>query len=242
MAGVQLVYGIIEDPGAALTKLRAAPSSSATLTPLSATLGTGTPALRLNSHGWINWTAETAAALPDTDALLKYCREQLQRRTVVFSLSIRTFINACLDFAASEVERRRDELEQRLDTAGLPRSAGFPDTRDFVFSAFLPLPNVFIAVDDKADEDSFVRVDVLLWDGKSALAVMLEGRSMPTPRTLESLERLRAAHPLISILRLPWSPRGDASSHGDLPTDYLGRFLDGVALPFGPYRVLTQPR
>jgi hypothetical protein len=238
MAPIHLVYGIIEDPGAALA---AAPRGGPHIGPMSATLCDGMPALRLNTPGWINWSAETVATLKDTDALLSFCRARLQNRTTIFSLPMRTFMNACLDFAEGEVERRRDELTARLEAAGLPHSLGFPDYRDWVFSSFLPLPNVFIAVAPEAGEESFVRVDALLWDGKAALAVMLEGRSMFTPGTMRSLERLQAAHPTLAIARIGWSPRADAPNRDSLPTAYLSRFLDDVALPFGPYRVLSAP-
>lgn len=238
MAPINLVYGIIEDPGAALA---AAHRRGPHVGPMSATLCEGMPALQLNTPGWINWSAETVATLKDSDALLSFCRARLQNRTTIFSLSMRTFVNACIDFAQNEVERRRDELTQRLEAAGLPRALGFPGYRDWVFSAFLPLPNVFIAVEPEDGGDNFVRVDALLWDGNAALAVMLEGRSMFTPGTLQSLERLQAAHPALAIARIPWSPRADAPNRDNLPAAYLSHFLDDVPLPFGPYRVLSAP-
>ncbi|MDX6805544.1 hypothetical protein [Terrihabitans rhizophilus] len=232
-AVLHVVYGIVEDPGAALARLRAADPGTSPLTPMSFSMIHGSPALRLNSHGWMNLPADVVSGLSGTEALLHYCRERLHNRVSVFSLAIRAFLSHYLDVVEAEIEHLRGELESRISKAGLPISLGFPTHRDFAFSALLPLPNAYIGLSgDRSGGAEFVRVDALFWDGKTATAVLLEGNSAPTRSDAQRLKRLEDESPHVSILRLKKPMSGIA--------DIARRSLNDAVLPFGPYRTLHR--
>lgn len=244
MQKISLVYGIIESPSAALARECArlrGPLGIGGIGPMSAAIVEGTPAFCLNSPGWANAAPEIVQSLVGTPALTEYCRTRLLNRVSIFSLALRAFLAAYVDAAAAEVERRKDELEARLHALGLPVEAGFPGYRDWIFSAFLPVPQVHVAMPDDALSDGAapVAIDVLFWNGRAALALTLEGRTMPTPRERRAREALLAAHPALRSAALS-VPADGRSWDWDALADRIGGSLiaDG-ALPFGPCRILS---
>ncbi|MCK0209727.1 hypothetical protein MWN33_16965 [Starkeya koreensis] len=233
---ISLVYGIIESPSAALAREAARPAGNGGLGPMAATIAGGTPAFRLNSPGWINAGPDIVQGVAGTQALTEYCRARLLNRVSVFALALRSFLSAYVDFAVAEVERRRDELEARLRALGLPADDGFPTYRDWVFSALLPVPQVHVAMPGDADP---VAVDVLFWTGRSALALTLEGRTMPTPRQRRAQEAMLAAHPAMKAATLAVPADGHSWALCELAGHFDGALLPDTGLPFGPYRILA---
>lgn len=236
MTDIRLVYGIIETPLAALARERGRAPPAGGIGPLSARIVADTPAFRLNSPGWANAAPDIVQTLSGTDALTYYCRARLLNRVSVFSLLLRSFLAAYLDFAICEVERRREELEARLHALGLSGGEGFPTYRDWIFSALLPVPQVHLALPDGHGP---VAVDVLFWTGRSAVALTLQGRTMPTSRQREAREALMAAHPGIRMAAM----RAPADGRSWIFDEEFRALLEGVlladaGLPFGPYRIL----
>lgn len=235
MAAIELVYGIVENPAAALAQLRAGGAARPHLGPASAVIAEGAAPLRLNTHGWASLPPEAVQGLSGTEALTAWCRERLRNRTTAFALVTRSFLAAYLDFAAAEIERRREELEARLRAIGLPLDQGFPTYRDWIFSALLPLPHAVVRTGD----DAFVEIDVLFWTGRTALALALGGRTMPTPRTLRARNRLAETYPQIRFAAMESPADGRSWAFGPDFLDLLdGELFPAAGLPFGPYRVL----
>ena len=240
MTDIRLVYGIIESPSAALARQAASPAETGGLGPMSARILHGTPAFRLNSPGWANAAPDVIQTVSGTEALVDYCRTRLLGRVSIFSLVLRSFIAAYIDFAVAEVERRREELDARLREAGLSGEDGLATYREWVFSVLLPLPQCHIAVPPPHDPADQVSVDVLFWTGRRALALTMAGRTMPTPCRRRALESLASAHPALKLASMNVPDDGRSWVFDEDFLELLGEdFLPGTGLPFGPYRVLV---
>lgn len=237
MQQISLVYGIVESPPAALAREAARPARAGGIGPMAATIVESTPAFRLNSPGWANAGPDVMQTVAGTTALIEYCRARLINRVSVFSLALRSFLSAYVDLALAQVESRRDELEARLRAAGLPVDEGFPGYRDWVFSALLPVPQAHVALPGEAGPAA---VDVLFWTGRSALALTLEGRSMPTRSRRLAREALLAAHPTVQAGTLPVPCDGRSWEMDGLLERLGGDLLPDGGLPFGPYRILPD--
>lgn len=241
MATLNLVYGTIENPAAALVRERGRWAARPGIGPMSASLAEGVPALRLNTPGWMNVSPDVVQTLAGTEALTDYCRDRLVNRVPIFSLVIRSFIAAYFDHVAKEVEHRRDELEARLDAAGFRVSSGFPTYRDWIFSALLPVPQVYIATAVPGGSDAFVAMDVLFWTGRGPVALALESGSMPTARSLRGRRALLSSHPEMTLgaIKVPSDGRSWAFEE---ELDHLldGDLLPCAGLPFGPYRCFDE--
>ena len=238
-SGLAVVYGTAADPVLALAEERdALVAAGRWLSPRLALIAPDTPALRLNSHGWIDLSPQMAGDIAGPTEMLRFCRYMLERRAPLFARSIRLFLANYLDFIEAEIERQRPALEAQMVRGGLPPADDLPTYRDWLFSALLPMPNAHVACTDPDKElgrEDFAHVDILFWTGREILAVVLQGLSMPTPSQARRLARVEATQPNFKVIRIPASPEAGPSIPEPLLQELTG-FWDGLALPFGLFR------
>lgn len=237
-AGYTIAYGALDDPGAVLADARSEP-----LAITSARIHPGQPALRLNTRGWLALHPSMASEFGTHAQRVAFCTEALQARTPLFARPIRAFLARYLAFVAASVEQRREDLEARLERAGLPVAGGILDYRDWFFSALLPLPNAWIVPGDGAARDlPPARVDCAFWTGETLVAILLGGLTMPSPRQARAIDALREGRDDIEIIHLPTATGGDGPALTPALEALFARVPDAAALPYGPFRLAGLAR
>ncbi|QJP14594.1 hypothetical protein G3545_13630 [Starkeya sp. ORNL1] len=235
-----LVYGAIRDPAAAARHALAdLYRSGLTLGPSAASIEPAQPALRLNSQGWLSLQPQRAGELATHADRIRMCKAGLAGSVPLFAGPLQIFLDSYFDFLERSIESRREALEAKLTTAGLPARGGILDYRDWTYSAFLPLPNAYVLLEsEKTDgSQSFARVDCAFWTGKTLLAVLFETRSMPLPSEQRAIEQLAAMAPLVEILHVPAAALDDPNVLDARLGQQLSAFTDQAALPYGVFRL-----
>ena len=229
-----IAYGIVENPARVLSMQAAAATQGQTiLSPCLASFASDSPALRLNSAGWMSLPAEVMATLRTQAALKDYCHSRIEKKASIFDRPLQDFLANYLDAVEAEVSDHAAKLP-----GGASWDAALYSTDDWFFSAFLPLPNAYLQFTEEEREatgaERFIRFDVLFWTGASLVAVTLERLSMPTPRQRHERARFAAMRPDITFVTIP------AEKNGKQLQSYLPgvchRFWHGLRHPLGPYR------
>ena len=239
-----IVYGAIRDPAAAARHALADLHRSALpLGPSAATIEAGQPALRLNSQGWLSLQPQMAGELATHADRIRLCKAGLAKSVPLFAGPLQVFVESYFDFLERSVESRREALETKLTTAGLPARGGILDYRDWTYSAFLPLPNAYVLLENGTANDprSFARVDCAFWTGRTLLAVLFETRNMPLPSEQRAIEQLAAMAPLVEIVRIPAAALDDPAVLDGQLGKQLSAFTDQTELPYGIYRMIEEP-
>jgi hypothetical protein len=214
-------------------QLAALPQGGPILSPSLASFASDSPALRLNSAGWMSLPVEVMATLRTHAALKDYCRSRIQKKASIFDRPLQDFLTSYLDAVEAEVRHHANELP-----GGASWDAALYDTADWFFSAFLPLPNANLELTDEERRETgaerFIRFDVLFWTGTSVIAVTLERLSMPTPRQRHEQARFAAMRSDFTFVTIPLEKNGMQLQAG-LPS-VCQRFWHGLRYPLGPYR------
>ena len=232
--GYHIAYGIVENPARVLSMQPAAlPQGGQILSPALASFTSDSPALRLNSAGWMSLPAEVMATLRTQAALKNYCRSRIQKKASIFDRPLQDFLTNYLDVVEAEVRDHANDLP-----GGASWDAALYDTADWFFSAFLPLPNAHLELTEEERKETgaerFIRFDVLFWTGTSLIAVTLERLSMPTPRQRHEQARFAAKRSDISFVTIP-REKIATRLQARLPGICQG-FWHGLRYPLGPYR------
>jgi hypothetical protein len=229
-----IAYGLVENPARVLAKQPAAsPDGEIILSPSLASFLSDSPALRLNSPGWMSLPAEVMVTLRTHAALKEYCRKRIEKKASIFDRPLQDFLADYLDVVEAEV---------RAHARGLPGGASWDTalytTADWFFSAFLPLPNAHLELTEEEREatgaEHFIRFDVLFWTGTSLVAVTLERLSMQTARQRHEQARFAAMRSDITFVTIPMDKKGTLLQ-AYLPS-VCERFWYGLRYPLGPYR------
>jgi hypothetical protein len=229
-----IAFGIVENPARVLSMQPAAlPQRGSVLSPSLASFTSDSPALRLNSAGWMRLPAEVMATLRTHDALKNYCRRRIEKKASIFDRPLQDFLACYLDAVEEEV---------RHNAASLPGGASWDAALycadDWFFSAFLPLPNAYLGLtaEERAETgaESCIHFDAVFWTGSSLIAVTLERLSMQPPRRRHEQARFAAMRPDISFATIP-SGKNRTRLQSCLP-GVCDRFWQGVRQPLGPYR------
>lgn len=238
--GHTIVFGAIEDPATALAHALAALPAGGRLGPGIARVGPGDDPLRFNSPGWLNLRPQMASELGSHEDRVAFCDATLKSRTPLFARTLQAFLSNYIAFVRNVVETRRERLQAKLTSAGLPAEGGVLTYRDWTFSAFLPLPNAYVAL---PAAETFIRVDCAFWTGRRLVAIVLDGLTMPWPSQVRALAELGSAAPDVSIIRIPPRPVGDLSVFTGELHEQLSGFADGCTLPYGLFRlpILSRP-
>lgn len=225
-----IVYGLVSEPGRIVSALIAADTAPPALTNQYALIGPSTEALRLSSPGWMEVSLDERLSLTDSQELYRLCREKVLHGTSHFSLLIRQFLNGYLDFVVSQAEANRAELE------GDPPAADIFSHRDWVFSAWLPLPQARLLLPPEFNDDApqFADIDIAFCRAGRVTAVMIDGTSTPTKSQQAKRDYLRAHHPQLDFVHI----HKDRLRDGIFPADdfpgAFARYWDGLTLPHGP--------
>ncbi|HSK41391.1 MAG TPA: hypothetical protein VK943_16625 [Arenibaculum sp.] len=178
-----------------------------------------TPALRLGSDDGGRHRPEALANLADHAARLAAVREQAGRHADLFSRSQRLFLDGYFRFVKQTVAEQAEALAGQLAWSG-----GLFAPADLVFAALRPLPRAIVAAGD-----TIVAADFAFWDGEAVTAVSVSAAA-PRPGATEP-EGVRRIH--VAPAELATGPAIFADPRFP-PT--LRRFIEGVAVPQGPFR------
>jgi hypothetical protein len=228
-----IAFGVVENPARVLSMHSALPDVGPVLSPSFASFASDSPALRLNSAGWMNLPPEVMATLRTHGALKDYCRRRIEKKAPIFDQPLQDFLTRYLDVVEAEVREHAAALP-----GGASWDAALYSTDDWFFSAFLPLPNAHLGLtaEERAatGAECFIRFDVLFWTGTSLIAVRLERLSTQTSRQRHEQARFAAMRPDITFVTIPMEKNGTRlQSH--LP-GVCDRFWQGLRYPLGPYR------
>lgn len=228
-----IAYGMVENPARVLSMQPAALQDGPILSPSLASFASDTPALRLNSAGWMNLPAEVMARLRTHAALKDYCRRRIEKKASIFDRVLQDFLTGYLDVVEAEVSDHAQDLP-----GGAAWDAALYAGADWFFSAFLPLPNAHLELTGAEREatgaERCIRFDVMFWTGTSLVAVTLEKLSMPTARQRQERARFAAMRPDIAFVTIPREKNG-MRLQSYLP-GVCDRFWHGLRYPLGPYR------
>jgi hypothetical protein len=227
-----IAFGIVENPARVLSMRPAVlPQGEPILSPSLASFASDSPALRLNSAGWMRLPAEVMATLRTHAALKDYCRRRIEKKASIFDRPLQDFLTSYLDVVEAEVRDHAADLP-----GGASWDAALYSTADWFFSAFLPLPNAHLGLTEKEETgaERFIRFDVLFWTGTSLIAVTLERLSTQTPRRRHEQARFAAMRPDITFVTIPME-RNRTRLQSYLPS-VCDRFWHGLRYPLGPYR------
>ncbi len=221
----RIIYGPVGDPARALAGLGQTLLSS----PLGAhfaVIADGTPGFRLSSPGWGALTTRDLALATSGDRLYELVHEKLMAKLPTFSVRLRLFVEKYLDDAKRRANERFGGNEPDVFGA-----------EDWIYSAFLPLPNVRVKLPgDNSHSPQFAEISVLFWTGEAAIGVQLEPQSSVIGSNKKYLEELSAAWPELSLI---WLPRDCLSPDSEsFPTEFFPSFLleywEGIRIPQGP--------
>ena len=229
-----IAYGLVENPARVLSMQPAALSKGGTiLTPALASFASDSPALRLNSAGWIRLPPEVMATLQTHAALKDYCRRQIDKKASIFDRPLQDFLACYLDVVETQIRDHAAEL-----SGGASWDTALQSTADWFFSAFLPLPNAHLQLteEERAEMGAgrFIRFDAVFWTGAALIAVTLERLSMRTSRERQQQARFAAMRPDISFVTIPNSNSREAME--SRLRMLCHRFWEGLRYPLGPYR------
>jgi hypothetical protein len=229
-----IAFGIVENPARVLSMQPAAlPQGGPILSPSLASFASDSPALRLNSAGWMSLPAEVMTTLRTHAALKDYCRKRIEKKASIFDRPLQDFLTSYLDVIEAEVRDHAAELP-----GGASWDVALYSAADWFFSAFLPLPNAHLGLTEEEREktgaERFIRFDVLFWTGTSLIAVRLERLSMQTSRQRHEQARFAAMRPDITFVTIPIG--NDRTQLRSRLIGVCDRFWHGLRYPLGPYR------
>ena len=229
-----IAFGVVENPARVLSMHRALPHGGPVLSPSFASFASDSPALRLNSAGWMSLPPEVMATLRTHGALKDYCRRRIEKKAPIFDRPLQVFLIGYLNAVEAEVRDHAAAL-----SGGASWDTALYSTEDWFFSAFLPLPNAHLRLTSEeraaTGAECFIRFDVLFWTGTSLIAVTLERLSMQTSRQRREQARFAAMRPDITFVTIPMEKNGTRWMQSHLPS-VCERFWEGLRYPLGPYR------
>ena len=231
-----LVYGMVTDPAAVAQSLNPMPPDVPfMLSNRFAVVSPSSPALRLNSPGWIDLSPIQMMEITSTADIFDLCRDRVLARASPFSRPLRVFLVAYFQFVKEQTEKHRTQLEPADADNDVFNHA------DWVFSAWLPLPHAHVLLPDEGTSDApqFAEFDVAFLLGDRLLGVMIEGINTPTKSQRQGRQYLEEKHPFATIVRVPVA--GPENKAGAFPADLFpapfSHFWKGLDLPQGPYRL-----
>ena len=226
-----IVYGIVTNPQTIADGFeRRKGEYPLELTNRYALVSPASPGLRLSSPGWIDISFQQMSQVGATGDLFDLCRQRLINRSSPFSKLIRLFLERYLEFVGAQLEAHKSELG--ADAA----DDEIFDHRDWIFSAWLPLPQAQILLPPAygADQLSFAELDIAFSLPGKLIGVTIDGASTPVKSRQKKLDYLIENHPQISLIQIPKSRLQDEEFPKDLFPRSLARFWQGLSLPHGP--------
>lgn len=192
-----------------------------------AIIDTDTPAIRLNSPGWLRAPPELIAALPDHAALCLLCRDRLRSITPPFAARTSRWIEAYLD-------------EAETDSGPAGSGTEVIHASDRMFASLLPLPAPrMIPVHFEHQEprpiqgQAVIPLDLAFWDGARLTGVLFGGENSTPPALRDALANMKnLLGARFDLLRITTSQQ-----ERDLAAKLLISARSAPRPWFGPYRV-----
>jgi hypothetical protein len=229
-----IAFGVVENPARVLSMQPALRHGGSVLSPSFASFTSDSPALRLNSAGWMSLPPEVMATLRTHGALKDYCRRRVEKKAPIFDRPLQDFLARYLDGVEAEIRDHAGSLP-----GGASWETALYATDDWFFSAFLPLPNAHLELTAEEpaamEAERFIRFDVVFWTGASLIAVTLERMSMQTARQRQQQASFAAMRPDITFMTIPMKRNAAQWPQSYLP-GVCDRFWQGLSHPLGPYR------
>lgn len=226
-----IVYGIVTNPETIAKGFESGKDGRPfELTNRYALVTPASPGLRLSSPGWIEISFQQMSQVTSTGDLFNLCRERLINRSSPFSKLIRLFLERYLEFVSAQLDTHKSELG--ADTA----DEEIFDYRDWIFSAWLPLPQAQILLPPAfaADRPDFAELDIAFSLPGQVIGVAIDGTGTPIKSRQKKLDYLVENHPQLSLVRVPKGRLGDEAFPDDLFPAGFSRFWKGLSLPHGP--------
>ena len=226
-----IVYGQVNDPLQTLKTLRPIEKDLVSLTSRYAMIKQDLDGFRFSSSGWTDFTFNDRMALTKTFELYLLCREKIMRGVSDFSLPLRKFLTAYLDFIWEQTIVLGEELKDMTGSKGSIFSS-----EDWGFSGWLPLPQAHVLLPPAFDEGHphFAEVDLVFWGDQRLIAVCLEGGATQIPSKRQKRDFLFDKHPLLDAILVSRERLSDGKFPADLFPINLTRYWDDVSYPLGP--------
>jgi len=226
-----IVYGIVTNPETIANGFeRHKDGRPFELTNRYALLSPASPGLRLSSPGWIDFSFQQMSQVTSTGDLFDLCRERVINRSSPFSKLIRLFLERYLEFVRAQLEAHKSELG-----ADMADDEIF-DHRDWIFSAWLPLPQAQILLPSAfgAGRPSFAEFDIAFSLPGHLIGVTIDGASTPIKSRQKKLDYLVENHPQLSLVQIPKNRLRNEEFPIDLFPKSVAHFWQGLSLPHGP--------
>jgi hypothetical protein len=226
-----IVYGIVTNPETIANGFECCNGEHPfALTNRYALVSPVSPGLRLSSPGWIDISFQQMSQVNAIGDLFDLCRERLINRSSPFSKLIRLFLERYLEFVGAQLESRKSELG-----ADLADDEIF-NYRDWIFSAWLPLPQAQILLPPAFDagRPSFAELDIAFSLAGQLIGVTIESASTPIKSRQRKIDYLVENHSQLSLVQVPKNRLQGEDFPKDLFPESLAHFWQGLSLPLGP--------
>lgn len=226
-----IVYGIVTNPETIAERLEHRQGERPfELTNRYALVSPVSPGLRLSSPGWIDLSFQQLSQVNSTEDLFDLCCERIISLSSPFSKLIRLFLERYLVFVRAQLEAHKSEL-------GADKADGEVfGHRDWVFSAWLPLPQSQILLPPAfgTDRPSFAELDIAFCVAGQLIGVTIESASTPIKSRQRKIDYLVGHHPQLSLVQIPKNRLQDKEFPEDLFPEPVVYFWRGLSLPHGP--------
>ena len=136
-------------------------------------------ALRLNNIDY-SFSDRYSVAAPQTPlSPIQFIHQRAQSLCDLWARLPRLFLSSYFHLIEEVVEEHRVELKERLKGYG-----GFYQYRDWMLSAFAPLPRAWLHVPEEVNappsRNTFIPIDFVFWTGEKLVAVFMVGTETQT--------------------------------------------------------------
>ena len=226
-----IVYGQVSNPVTVANNLNPPKDGQPfELTNYYAIISPSSHGLRISSPGWMDISPQQMFKIQSTDNLFHFCRQQIIRLTDPFSKPTRLFLERYLNFLSYQLENSKTELQAKPDEDELYIY------KDWIFSAWLPMPNAHILLPPGFDENRpcFAELDVAFWSDGQLIGVLIDGRSTLIRSRQEKLDYLTERHPQFKFVKFPRKHLEEDKFPINLFPESFANYWRTLSLPHGP--------
>ena len=220
-----IIYGLVANPEIVVKKIQPViDGKTHSLSNQHAFFSDNSPGLRFSSEGWMHHSPDALIEANNSKLLYDLTIEKVMRGIPTFSISIRKFVNAYLEYVSKNIRQIKTTKEEVFNQD------------DWVYSAWLPMPNTNILLASEFDSGglNFAEFDVSFWTGKQLICIQLNQSKTMIKSKRRKIEYLESTHPNLKIIEIP----SDRVTHSDFPDklfdDNFNHFWRDLSLPYGP--------
>jgi len=196
-------------------------------------------ALRLNNIDYSFADLYPVAAPQTPLSPIQLIHQRAQSLCDLWARLPRLFLSSYFHLIEAVAEEHRVELEERLEGYG-----GFYQYRDWMLSAFAPLPRAWLHVPEEVtmppSQNTFIPIDFVFWTGEKLVAIFMVGTATLTKIQRKYAHRLRENGVDVCYIPACAVRRLDQTALKEyLPPSLLSYWI-GEPFPSGPYDVPLQ--